>query len=521
MALVLSILRCPETVSPERRRVTGGEYALGRGSENEWPLADPERVLSKRHCVIAFRAGSWQVADISTNGTFLNRDAEPIGRGAARELRDGDRLRLGPYEFEVQIEPEAQAAPWGSPAARPAAPTGPSAFGASPFGNDPLGPSPFGDDPLAPPRGSADPFGGDPLLGPGSRDPFAAEPSRQGPLAANPISLGNEFGQPPPAPPPFRQATDPDHVPAFEQAFRAPTPTPPALPPDLDDWDLDLAPKPAAPPAPPMAAPPPPPLVPRAASPSPASPPAAPPAATQADPFADLSPFGEPAAPTPPAPALVPTPSPAAPPARAAAPVAPQAAGTDGLLADFMRGAGMDVAAIADPAATMAALGAAFRELVSGLRQALMARAAVKGEFRIEQTMIRARGNNPLKFSADDDDALSALLGTGRRVDMAPAEAVADALRDMRLHELASVAAMQAAVRSLVARLDPAPLRAEAERGGGMLPAQRRARAFELYEKLHASVTQGLADDFDSVFGRAFARAYEEALRDADERKRS
>jgi type VI secretion system FHA domain protein len=202
---------------------------------------------------------------------------------------------------------------------------------------------------------------------------------------------------------------------------------------------------------------------------------------------------------------------------RAAAP----AAGTSDLLAAFLGGAGMEGAAVADPAATMVALGTAFRELVSGLRQALMARAAVKGEFRIEQTMIRARGNNPLKFSANDDDALGALLGSGRRVDMAPGEAVADALRDMRLHELASAAAMQAAVRSLVARLDPAPLRAEGEKAGGVLPAQKRARAFELYEKLHATVTQGLTDDFDSVFGKAFAHAYEEALRDADERKRN
>jgi len=65
----------------------------------------------------------------------------------------------------------------------------------------------------------------------------------------------------------------------------------------------------------------------------------------------------------------------------------------------------------ADPAAALEALGAAFRALVSGLRLALIARSAIKGEFRIEQTVIRSRGNNPLKFSADDDDALLALLG--------------------------------------------------------------------------------------------------------------
>ncbi len=513
MALTLTVLRCPETVAAEQRRVTGGEFALGRSSENDWPLADPERVLSKRHCMIAFRGGRWQVADISTNGTFHNRDAEPIGRGNTRELRDGDRLRMGPYEFEVRIEPEAEAA-WAAPAARPAPPGSPQGFppGAPAAAGSPFAHDPFGDDPLAPPHRQP--------------EPFAPGPQDHGPLTPDSISLGNDFPLSPTPRPPLRPATEPDHVPAFQEAFRPPTPVPPTLPPDLDDWDLDLSPQPAAPQAP---APEPGPI---AANRMPANPEPA----GAADPFADLGPFVGPAAATAPT-SLAPmsvaaapgtatpgtaTPIAAAPGAAATGAAArPLPAASNELLAAFLRGAGMEGATLADPPATMAALGAAFRELVGGLRQALMARAAVKGEFRIEQTMIRARGNNPLKFSAGDDDALGALLGSGRHVDMTPAEAVADALRDMRLHELAAAAAMQAAVRALVARLDPAPLRAEAERGGGLLAAQRRAHAFELYEKLHAAVTRDLADDFDSVFGKAFARAYEDALHEADERKRS
>jgi type VI secretion system FHA domain protein len=198
----------------------------------------------------------------------------------------------------------------------------------------------------------------------------------------------------------------------------------------------------------------------------------------------------------------------------AAAP--PQAAApADGaLLAAFLAGAGVPGARIEDPAATMGALGAAFRAMVSGLRAVLIARAAIKGEFRIEQTMIRARGNNPLKFSADDDDALAALLGTGRRTNMEPAEAVAEALRDMKLHELASVAAMQTAVREMLAQLSPEAIQAQAG-SGGLLPVQRKARAFEAYEASHAALVRALADDFDSAFGKAFARAYEEALREA------
>ena len=116
----------------------------------------------------------------------------------------------------------------------------------------------------------------------------------------------------------------------------------------------------------------------------------------------------------------------------------------------------------------MEALGAAFRALVSGLRLALIARSAIKGEFRIEQTMIRSRGNNPLKFSADDDDALLALLGAGRRTEMSAAEAVADALRDMRLHEIATVAAMRSARARAVLTVRP-----------GEASPRRRARRTE------------------------------------------
>src|SRR6185312_3436024 len=175
----------------------------------------------------------------------------------------------------------------------------------------------------------------------------------------------------------------------------------------------------------------------------------------------------------------------------------------------------------APPLVASRALGAAFRSLVGGLRAVLIARASIKSEFRIEQTMIRARGNNPLKFSAGDDDALSALLGSGRRTDMTPAAAVEDALKDIRLHELASMAAMQSAVRSMLEGLDPAKLRAAAEQGGmTVLPAQKKARAWDAYEALHAKTVQALSDDFDSIFGKAFARAYERALDEVSAKER-
>jgi type VI secretion system FHA domain protein len=165
----------------------------------------------------------------------------------------------------------------------------------------------------------------------------------------------------------------------------------------------------------------------------------------------------------------------------------------------------------------MEELGRAFRSIVSGLRAVLIARASIKGEFRIEQTMIRAKGNNPLKFSADDDDALSAILGTGRRTNMGPAVAIAEALRDITLHELATIAAMQAATREVLKWLSPEEAMAAA--GSALLPMQRKAKAFDAFEDTHRALIAALSDDFERVFGKAFAQAYEQALHDAAAKK--
>ena len=529
MKLELTVLRCPDSVAPEARTVTGGEYSVGRGPGVDWVLPDTDRLLSKRHFALAFRAGSWQLADTSTNGTFINTDDTPLG-SEVRVLRDGDRVRLGPYEIEARLAEDAfQSGGYGS--SRPRETT--SSMGGS-FGD------PFGMDPLAPPPPPPQPFGGNvhtraevtPIL---PEDDFMR--------GHDPLDRRGYD--------PFQNRVQSDHSSALQDAYQPPRaagqmplhsggviPGDDLLP---DDWDKDLlegmgspvAPTPSPPPV--MPAPAARPAVRPVAPPAPPPPPSVvtPAAAPIGEPVAlsdDISPFDEPAdlingphrleqnavplAVAHPDPDPIPIPEREARPAPVPRPVARSGGEDAGLLAAFLQGAGLPDVDPTDPEATMRALGAAFRAVVSGLRGVLIARASIKSEFRIEQTMIRARGNNPLKFSSGDDDALSALLGTGRRVDMAPAAAMTDALSDIRLHELATMAAMQSAVRALMEGLDPAKIRTASEQGSGMsvLPVQRKARAWDAFEALHTKTIQALSDDFDSVFGKAFARAYERAM---------
>lgn len=435
MTLKLVMIRCPDNVAPQRREVHGGEFSIGRSPGNEWVIADPERHLSKSHCRLVYGDGEWRLQDLSTNGTFLNQSSEPVGRGAAQKLRNGDRIRFGPYELEVTIDEEDASDRRGGHDIAMRDPV--------PLRSD----RPFDDVRLSDSRHSRSASidaPGTPILPP-DFDPLA--PSSE----------------------PFSGAAQSDHAPALEDAFRPPKPV--AIIPD--DWDVELpgAARPRRPPQqPPQSAPP---------------------------------PKAQEEAESPPAPKPEHRP-------RATA----EAAASDARLAEaFLRGVGRSGRDLAEPEQTLERIGAALRATVSGLRQTLMARASIKDEFRIEQTMIRPSGNNPLKFSLDDEDALATLLGTGRRGGMTPEEAITEAFNDLRLHELATVSAMQAAMRVLLAQFEPGAVESKvASSALDLHPAQKKARAWEAFVQQHKSITQALSDDFDSVFGKAFARAYEEAI---------
>ncbi len=63
-----------------------------------------ECFISSRHATIDYKGGIYYLADVSSNGVYVNNEVEPIGRGNPRRLFNGDRLRMGDFEFEVYID---------------------------------------------------------------------------------------------------------------------------------------------------------------------------------------------------------------------------------------------------------------------------------------------------------------------------------------------------------------------------------------------------------------------------------
>src|ERR1022692_2610665 len=110
MALKLTILSEQRTPLGARASIVFGVGggSIGRSHDNDWVLPDPQRYLSAHHAHVLFRSGGYFLEDVSTNGVFLNDAPAPLGRRGQHPLRDGDRLRMGEYRIEVQIDSDGE-----------------------------------------------------------------------------------------------------------------------------------------------------------------------------------------------------------------------------------------------------------------------------------------------------------------------------------------------------------------------------------------------------------------------------
>ena len=471
MVLTLEVFGPPGGTPPaESRKVfrdAGG--TIGRLPSNDWVLPDP--YVSSRHARILYADGVYHIEDMSTNGVCLNSPDNRIGRGQPAALKSGDRILIDPYEIVVSIS--------GATAREAPAPPVPVS---DPFGFDT--PAPFGYEhasPIPEPAGGADV---DPLsllnLEPG-RPARPSAPRAQD--LANQSVLSEHYRPPaavaPPAPKPAP----------------APTGSGSLIPAGYDplgesDPSIELPPPARTPPAPraPMAPPPPAP-----AAPSPFDTPVG---GFERQPVA-RSPVPQPPVPPPPAP-----------PGRAAAPRA--ASRSD--LADVLAGAGITGVEVTPELAED--FGRILHVVVAGVMDVLQARQKIKDEFRMRMTTFKPAQNNPLKFSANFEDALHNLLVKRNAAYLAPVDAFEDAFDDIRNHQMAMLAGVRVAFEAMLKSFDPKELQKEFERHGkgGLIPIASKLRYWDQYSARFSDMVSDADACFRELFGHEFAKAYEEQL---------
>jgi type VI secretion system protein len=191
----------------------------------------------------------------------------------------------------------------------------------------------------------------------------------------------------------------------------------------------------------------------------------------------------------------------------------------DAGLAAFCRGAGIDPRSM-PPDTRTAALqlaGQLLREAVVGLMDLRQSRADFRHQFRIPSAPEAAEESEregPIRFTQSVGDTLLKLLTT-LSVRAGSVEAMRDVFRDMKSQNTATLTALRVALEDLLKRFDPGELAERFERGAkrGVFGAQNKAKYWDLYTDLFASLSQCPPEGFPHLFAEAFAKAYEAKLR--------
>jgi len=360
-------------------RQEGG--TIGRSLENDWILPDPERFISGRHATIDFQSGAFYLADVSSNGVFVNDEEEPLGKGNPRRLFHGDRLRMGDFEFEVTLD-EGQ-------------------------GLDLPQPEPM-------------------TVVPDHIEQLVDEASlRSGiqMLDEEAITGGNAF-----------QAALFGEV-AKDEAE--------------DDIKMDDKPNPFAP---------------------------APSAEEQ------------------------------------------QMINAAHLLDAFMKGLDITRAEIhpsTDPLEVMENAGKVLKEFVDGTSDLLASRTALKSIFRLDQTTVLPRHNNPLKLAENTRDSMMQLLVGKEGEYLGPVAAVREVCRDLKFHHDAVLEAMIGAYQEFADRFDPDELQQNFDKtldGKPLFKKMNQLKYWQLYCDLYPIMTQAGSGRFPHQFSEEFVRCYEKQL---------
>src|SRR5262245_60029478 len=462
------------------------------------------------------------------NGVFLNSSRNRLSRGQPHPLSSGDRLLIEPYEIRISIETDESA--W-------------SGRVESTGDSDPFGLAAHAvDDPFGPPHSPQPVRGGSfepPMLNRQPQLPSALDaPDQVSREDLDPLALLDlKDDRPARKGPPPPSARDPAHGALLDQHFRppdvvpderpaspAPIADPHAIPLDYDPLADQLVAEPPARPLPPPLAPPrqapAPPIVERSSPPriSDFDPPPRPRFEPNLQPSSDVAqvPPVEGAQrtpePVPPSRPVSVAPSAPPPPAQASTPPPAPPAGMEGtLLAEFLTGAGLKPADLTPELART--FGQIIRVVVSGVIDVLASRREIKDEFRIQVTRVQMGRNNPLKQSANVEDALHRLLVQRNPAYLGPVEAFEDAFTDLRNHQVAMLVGMRAAFESMLAEFKPDRLQEDFDqRASRGLLAKLGSSYWDLFRDKWQQMDRDRDATFRRLFRDEFARAYEEQL---------
>ena len=447
---------------PVSQQTDTQDLTLGRREDNNIVLPDSDKFVSGHHATISYQEPDYYITDYSSNGLYINHSKQPLGKNNTIKLSHGDQLAVGEYLIMVSIPQQNEQQPVETNELEYDDPF-------ADLGSDPI--KKVIDENITEPTEWETPSADNTLV---EKDPLAAASAHSS--ESDYISPLNEAFEPVPG------HTE-ESVPAKTEEPKESSST--GIP---ENWMSDgstgiiiQAPKEES----------------RKQAAEQAAvvkhkqqPPAAPPPTIQ---------------------------QPLQPP--------PEAVQTTKAIEQFLLGAGLDDENLSTQLTdeSFFLIGKILRMVVEGTMDVLIARNQIKSEMRLDVTTLKSVENNPVKFSFNANEALVRLLGKQKSGYMPPEQAIEEAFDDLRVHQIAVLAGMQTALQSVLKLFDPKKLEKRLQRRNPIsasIPIQKRAKLWDLFEELQEDIESEAKDNFNSLFGRAFAEAYEEQSHILKQQKR-
>ena len=377
-------------ITSEHKEILGEDHVrsfgenggtIGRGLQNDWILPDPDKFISGKHATIDFQSGAYYLADVSSNGVYVNGADEPLGKGNPRRLFDGDRLRMGDFEMIVTLDE--------------------------------------GEDLEMPPEPAV-------TVVPDHIEQLVSEDQIRSSimLLDEEAITGDEE---------FQAALFGTGISAAgERPAEEPSPRPEVNPVSLDETGTML--------------------------------------------------------------------------------------GEEELLAAFLTAMGIsraDIHPSVDKVELMTNAGQVLRELVAGITELLVCRTNVKSMFRLDQTTVMPRHNNPLKLSVSTEDSLKQLLVGKEGEYLGPLDSVREVCRDLKFHHDAVLGGMTRAFGEFIDRFEPDELQDSFDKTLDRKPLfdkLNKLKYWELYCDLYPIITQPGTANLPQQFSEDFVRWYEKHL---------
>jgi type VI secretion system protein len=183
------------------------------------------------------------------------------------------------------------------------------------------------------------------------------------------------------------------------------------------------------------------------------------------------------------------------------------------LLDAFFRGAGVGPQSLDDKQAEQALLrlGQVMREMILGLNENLHVRVEQRHSLKIPNATKQLRDNNPLKFAAGVEEAITNLVLRPSSEYLQAVDAVREAFTEIKQHQQILLAALRVTIANYLGRLDPDELESRFSGGkrGGLIGAAHKLKYWDLYRDLYQVIAQGEPGHLPQQFLEEMARAYE------------